>query len=593
MRKTVVNGVAESATRDCNRDSRLISLNLNPFLPRCELRSKLHSMKSPMTIGRKLFLSFGAAMALTFAVSFVAWYGFSRASAEIDRLTRIDARELYLAGEINATVTNVVSIQRGMMYRSYLKDYATVEKYKSEQLENFAKLKKNVDEFTTLADTTEGRRLIGQIHEGQANLMPLNLELTALLDKHELEAASTLVSDKVLPVSKGMNANGEALLVTINDLMVKARESVESSVARSRWMTMIALGLALIVGGIIIYTVRQINGRLRQTVTELSDGADQVASAASQISSASQSLAQGASEQAASLEETSASTEEINSMARKNTENALSAAGLVTRSQEQFTETDRSLGETVEAMGEINAQSTKISKIIKVIDEIAFQTNILALNAAVEAARAGEAGMGFAVVADEVRNLAQRCAQAAKDTADLIEESINKSNGGKTKVDAVAIAIHGITEESLKVKVLVDEVNVGSQEQARGIEQIGKAIAEMDQVTQRTAASAEETASASEELTAQSESLKELVNGLSAMVGGGEARRRPQARTQRNTRVQKAQGAAHAGSRESHSGLTALHSAVGRSVSPSASEKVGAGVRNESNEFPLDDFKEF
>jgi len=161
-----------------------------------------------------------------------------------------------------------------------------------------------------------------------------------------------------------------------------------------------------------------------------------------------------------------------------------------------------------------------MSKIIKTIDEIAFQTNILALNAAVEAARAGEAGMGFAVVADEVRNLAQRCAQAAKDTAALIEESIAKSNDGKTKVDQVAVAIHAITEESGKVKTLVDEVNLGSQEQARGIEQIGKAITQMEQVTQRTAANSEESAAAAEELNAQSETLKDVVVRLSAMVGG-------------------------------------------------------------------------
>ncbi|MCC6391421.1 MAG: methyl-accepting chemotaxis protein, partial [Bryobacterales bacterium] len=175
---------------------------------------------------------------------------------------------------------------------------------------------------------------------------------------------------------------------------------------------------------------------------------------------------------------------------------------------------------SVVAMGEINTQSDKISKIIKVIDEIAFQTNILALNAAVEAARAGEAGMGFAVVADEVRNLAQRCAQAAKDTASLIEESIAKSNDGKVKVDQVASMIRAITEESAKVKTLVDEVNLGSQEQTRGIEQIGKAIIQMEQVTQKTAANAEESASAAEELNAQSETLKDVVERLAAMVGG-------------------------------------------------------------------------
>jgi methyl-accepting chemotaxis protein/methyl-accepting chemotaxis protein-1 (serine sensor receptor) len=174
-------------------------------------------------------------------------------------------------------------------------------------------------------------------------------------------------------------------------------------------------------------------------------------------------------------------------------------------------------------MGEINAQSGRISKIIKTIDEIAFQTNILALNAAVEAARAGEAGMGFAVVADEVRNLAQRAAQAAKDTSSLIEESISKSNDGKTKVDQVASAIQSLTEEAATIKTLVDEVNLGSQEQARGIEQIVKAISQMEQVTQKTAANAEESASAAEELTAQSETVKDVVGRLTSMVSGQSA----------------------------------------------------------------------
>ena len=237
-------------------------------------------------------------------------------------------------------------------------------------------------------------------------------------------------------------------------------------------------------------TVSQISRTLQRVATEMADGAGQVASAAGQVAASSQSLAQGASEQAASIEETSAATEEIHSMARRNTENSNSAAALVLQSQEKFEETRASLDQMVVAMNEITTSSGKISKIIKVIDEIAFQTNILALNAAVEAARAGEAGLGFAVVADEVRNLAQRCAQAAKDTADLIEDSVVKSNAGKVKVDQVAGAIRIVTDEAAKIKVLVDEISVGSQEQARGIEQIGSAITQMDQVTQRAAASA-------------------------------------------------------------------------------------------------------
>ena len=180
---------------------------------------------------------------------------------------------------------------------------------------------------------------------------------------------------------------------------------------------------------------------------------------------------------------------------------------------------NRTLEEMVGSMQEINSSSDKISKIIKVIDEIAFQTNILALNAAVEAARAGEAGMGFAVVADEVRNLAQRSAQAAKDTAAMIEESIAKSNEGSAKLHKVTEVIRAITDSAVKVKTLVDEVNLGSQEQARGIEQISKAVTQMDSVTQTTAANAEESASASEELSAQAEALKQIVTDLQSMVG--------------------------------------------------------------------------
>jgi methyl-accepting chemotaxis protein len=236
------------------------------------------------------------------------------------------------------------------------------------------------------------------------------------------------------------------------------------------------------------------------------------------VASSSQTLAQGASEQAASLEETSASSEEITAMTRKNAENSAIAATLMADVDHRVTEGNQTLEQMMQSMQEITGSSDKISKIIKVIDEIAFQTNILALNAAVEAARAGEAGMGFAVVADEVRSLAQRSAQAAKDTAALIEESITKSNEGGTRLQRVAAVIRAITESTVKVKTLVDEVNLGSQEQARGIEQISKAISQMDRVTQGTAASAEEGASASEELSAQAEAMGHAVHKLSRLV---------------------------------------------------------------------------
>ncbi|HEY3442485.1 MAG TPA: methyl-accepting chemotaxis protein [Paludibaculum sp.] len=308
-----------------------------------------------------------------------------------------------------------------------------------------------------------------------------------------------------------------------------ADEAATAAATAKLWNWWIAV-LSVLAGAVVSWlSIRGINRALTETVRELGAAAEQVSSASNQVSSSSQSLAQGASEQAASLEETSASSEEINSMASRNSENCGLAAKLVARSEEGFRGANGILEATVGAMTEINAQSGRISKIIRVIDEIAFQTNILALNAAVEAARAGEAGMGFAVVAEEVRNLAHRSAQAAKDTAGLIEESIAKSNEGRLKVDEVAVAIRKIGEETTEVKTLVDEVSLGSQEQARGIAQISKAVVQMQQATQTSAAGAEESASAAEELNAQSQTMRQLVSRLMAMVDSSAAATRTMA----------------------------------------------------------------
>jgi methyl-accepting chemotaxis protein len=274
-----------------------------------------------------------------------------------------------------------------------------------------------------------------------------------------------------------------------------------------------SIGLTYLVAG-------SVTGPVRKIVQGLMEGADQVNSAANQVSSASQSLARDASAQAASLEQTSASSEEISATTRKNAENSQASAGHMTDTVRLVIEANQRVTEMTASMNEINASSGKILNIIKVIDGIAFQTNILALNAAVEAARAGEAGMGFAVVADEVRNLAQRSAQAAKDTSALIEESIAKSRNGSDKLGKVAAVIRNITTSATQVKTLVEEVHVGNQEQARGVEQIAKALTDMERVTQRTAANAEQSAAASEELSAQAESMRTVVQQLNALIVG-------------------------------------------------------------------------
>jgi methyl-accepting chemotaxis protein len=299
--------------------------------------------------------------------------------------------------------------------------------------------------------------------------------------------------------------------------------TLEDQSAERGTVSLVLFLVTMIVAGAIVHLTiqRSITRPVAHAVAELAEGVHQISSAAAQVSTSSQSLAQGSSEQAATIEETSSASAEINSMARRNTENSHTATETVMRAQEGFEKANHSLTEMVGAMDGITASSHKISKIIKVIDEIAFQTNILALNAAVEAARAGEAGMGFAVVADEVRNLAQRCAQAAKDTAGLIEESIQRSDGGRVKVDQVAVAIRAITADSAKIKVLVDQINVGSVEQSGGIDQISRAITQMEQVTQSNAASAEQSAAAAQQLNAQAEAMKDVVAVMRSMVEGG------------------------------------------------------------------------
>jgi len=307
----------------------------------------------------------------------------------------------------------------------------------------------------------------------------------------------------------------ERLSARAKALRASQKESVDSE---RRWIAILLLVCFTVVGALTVMMVRGTNAHLRGAVLRLVEGAHQVASAATQVSSAGQSLAQGTSEQAASLEETSASTQGMAAMTTKNAANSRQTAELMSLVEQRVTETHRTLGEMVDSMNEINHSSEKISRIIKVIDEIAYQTNILALNAAVEAARAGEAGVGFAVVADEVRNLAQRSAQAAKDTAQLIDESIARSSQGRTRLDRVAAAIHGITESTKQVKALVDEVKLGSEDQARRIEQVSTAVTQIEQVTQKAAASAEESSAAGRELSGQAESMQHVVQELRGVI---------------------------------------------------------------------------
>ncbi|MGA2499575.1 MAG: methyl-accepting chemotaxis protein [Tepidisphaeraceae bacterium] len=313
-----------------------------------------------------------------------------------------------------------------------------------------------------------------------------------------------------------------AKLVEINTTAatneVKAAEAQASLLKTVSIAAMIA-GVVLALGmGILIS--RGINKALRHIAAGLSAGSEQTSSASSQVASASQSLAQGASEQAAALEETTSSLEEMSSMTRKNAETARQAAAISTETKDAAIKGNQAMVRMSAAINEIAKSAGDTAKIIKTIDEIAFQTNLLALNAAVEAARAGEAGKGFAVVAEEVRNLAMRSAEAAKNTASLIEGSVNSSRNGVGISAEVAGMLEEITTAATKVNSLVGEIATASNEQAEGIGQISTAVNQMDKVTQSNAANAEESASAAEELSSQAVELSGTVEQLLAMING-------------------------------------------------------------------------
>jgi len=260
---------------------------------------------------------------------------------------------------------------------------------------------------------------------------------------------------------------------------------------------------------------------LDEALNQVSEAVGQVSSASGQISSGAQSLAEGASEQASSLEEVSSSLEEMSSMTKQNADNSNHAKLLATEAKAAANEGDASMKKMAEAIREIKQSSDNTAKIIKTIDDIAFQTNLLALNAAVEAARAGEAGKGFAVVAEEVRNLAMRSAEAAKNTANMIEESVKNADGGVKITEEVAKSLGQIVDRTQKVGDLIAEIAAASNEQALGIEQVNTAVAQMNQVTQSNAANSEESASASEELSSQAAELANMVNEFTLSAGVG------------------------------------------------------------------------
>lgn len=294
-------------------------------------------------------------------------------------------------------------------------------------------------------------------------------------------------------------------------------DTKKDAIAGIMWAAGIAVMLTVIIG---VFLSRSVSAPIRHIVENLDKGIDGIRSACDQVSASGQSLADGASRQSVSIQQTSSSLEEISAMTRQNSDHASEADRLMKESHQIIQKANISMSGLIESMQDISKSGEETSKIVKSIDEIAFQTNLLSLNAAVEAARAGEKGAGFAVVADEVRNLAMRSADAAKNTAALIEGITKKIASGSKLVHKTNEAFADVSGSSTKVGELVAEIAAASAEQFHGIEEVNRAVAEMDKIVQQNAADAEESAGNSYEMNAQIRHIRSMIDDLSALVHG-------------------------------------------------------------------------
>ncbi|MBL0155636.1 MAG: hypothetical protein IPP47_00785 [Bryobacterales bacterium] len=472
-----------------------------------------------ISITRKIQLAFGVLILLALPVGIISTWMLRDSSSELAGAAEQILPEVQLATAFERSVLNArihfiyhVTIQKAGALDKGLRRFEQARK----ELQQLDGLVRDTPDLAPLRPETA--RLVADFARYESTLRRI---LQVVADKRNsgaefdglLKEWATL-GGRLVDSAGALNASGMAMF---------ARHATDTSASLKQVVRLTGFGysVALFAGALVAFFVlRGVNRSLRHVVHDLNTGAEQVRSASTQLAEAAQDLSQGSAQAASSISETSTACNEIAAMVEKNNASTRAAASVATQSQQKCTAAGALVGDMTGAISELSAASEKSAKIIKVIDEIAFQTNILALNAAVEAARAGESGLGFAVVAEEVRNLARRSADAAREISELIADSVNKSKSGRAQVEAVAAAIRAIVELSAQVKPLVDQVDVGSQEQARGISHVSQAVARIEQVSHTTSATAEESAAAAEQLSAQAHSLLDASALLAEMVDG-------------------------------------------------------------------------
>ncbi|MEO6006163.1 MAG: methyl-accepting chemotaxis protein [Opitutus sp.] len=379
-------------------------------------------------------------------------------------------------------------------------------------------------------DQIEMEKLDATLKDDAKNALLTSLQATAITFRDGLEqvvsgqqARAKILAERINKVAPEFTATVARVKTSVHTFQSELESRTSAEQRRNELVVLTITSIGVAIGAVVAWLItRGVTRRITEVAARLATESDKTGAAAVQVSQASHSMANGASQQAASLEETSSSLHEMASMTTRNSENAQNAKTLANQARQTADAGAIDMEQMKTAMSAIKGSSTEISKIIKTIDEIAFQTNILALNAAVEAARAGEAGLGFAVVADEVRNLAQRCAGAAKETADKISASTEKSEQGARISEKMAANLAAIVDKTRQLDERIGEIAQSSHEQSEGIGQLNSAVASMDKITQENAALAEESSASAEELKSQAEQVRLAVAELMRMARGSD-----------------------------------------------------------------------
>jgi methyl-accepting chemotaxis protein len=469
------------------------------------------------TISRRIIAGFAIGLLITAGLGIFALKQMEALMRNITELNENVVPSLVILGNVSDAARNM------MIVTEQLDTETSADRLKElEKKENAydQQVQEGVRKYEPMIISDEDSRLLGEIRKNHGTFMQSRDRLVTAIAANQAPETQMRKEEIHSAYESFIQAIDNHLEFNVRlgqSQATEAKSTAENGLQAVRLTLLAALVLTALIAWLISGTTNRL---LRGLANSLDHGALQTASAARQVSVASQSLSSGASEQASSVEETSASLEEMISMIRSTSENAQKAKALAGESHAAASAGAVNMGEMSDAMKSIDSSSAEVAKIVKDIDEIAFQTNILALNAAVEAARAGEAGAGFAVVADEVRSLAQRSAAAAKETAAKIATAIENSRTGSTNSAKVADSLQKIAGSVSATDSLVGDIANAAREQSLGIEQINSAMTQMEKVTQGNAGSAEETASAAEELSAQARSMQEMVARLRRFVGG-------------------------------------------------------------------------